>query len=269
MPSLELHSSGPMITSEVTAVTSEATGFPIENAFDNNPDTFWRATSDADQTIDIDLGVARGVDALAIWLNNYKGDIFAASHTIKLYSDDNDDGNYSAVTLQDTVLPQLGGIEFPIQVGISISSTVTKRYWRIIEDYGVITEVSDLAGIWLMQKNTISKSSQLPRNDTDRFHNQPSLSGGGREFIRSVNSVSQKILPRTYLIEQSDFTALRAAHQDSRGRLLPLIAVESGQITRLVRFTSDDLGQNEISHEMYNPSFGLIELPYIPDGETF
>lgn len=256
MASLNLYTPGPLIKSSVTDVTSETTGFPIENAFDNNPDTFWRPTSTIPQTIDIDLGEVVEVDALGVWLLFSDGDV-------DLYSDNDDDGNYSAVTLQATVVTD------GTNIGINdIGSTVSKRYWRIIYTYGGGPFIY-FHNLWLLKKSTIAKSSQLPRNDITRYHNQISLAGGGREFVRGINSNSETVLPRTYLIEQSDFTELKAAFDDVRGRLLPLIIVESGETTRLVRFTSNDLAQNEIAHEMFNPSFGFIELPFIPRGELF
>jgi hypothetical protein len=48
-----------------------------------------------------------------------------------------------------------------------------------------------------------------------------------------------------------------------------MVYVESSEDTRLVRFGSDDLAQNEIAHELYSPSFTLIEVPFTPEGEAF
>ena len=58
MSDVLLYATGAMLEAIEAGVTSEATGYPIENALDNNLDTVWKPTSTADQTIDVDLGSA-------------------------------------------------------------------------------------------------------------------------------------------------------------------------------------------------------------------
>lgn len=267
MPSLDLHTMGPLLKASVTAVTSEVAGFPIENAFDYNPDTAWRATSTASQTIDIDLGQVKQVDAIGIWIRNYLSVTFQAGHRYRLESDDNDDGLYTTITLQTTVLPDLTP-DFPLQIGED-ATPVSKRYWRIVYDYAGSGAIPDIGGFFLTQKQTIEKSSQLPKNDSVNFFNRVSSAGGGREFIKGVNSNHIDIDPKKYLIEQSDFTALKSAFLDSKGRRYPMVVVQSGEDTRLMRFMGDRFSQNMISHQIYEPLFSLKQLPYIPDGEVF
>jgi len=267
LPSLDLHTMGPLLKASVTAVTSETAGFPIENAFDYNPDTAWRATSTAQQTIDIDLGQVKQVDAIAIWVRNYLGVTFQVGNKYVLESDDNDDGAYSSTTLQTTVFPDLTS-DFPLQIGED-STPVSKRFWRIIYTYGGSGDIPDIGGFFLTQKQTITKSSNLPKNDSKMFFNRIASAGGGREFIRGVNSNSIDIDPKMYLIEQTDFTALQDAFIDSKGRRFPMIVIQDGEDDRLMRFGSDNLSQQMISEQIYRPAFTLKQLPFIPDGEVF
>jgi len=257
LPSLNLYTLGQMLKAEITWVESETAGHPRENLIDNNPDTTWLPTTGDAQTVTIDLGEAKTIDAVGGWIKSATG-------SYNIFSDDNDDGAYTAVTSHATVAMSGGYPQF------SDITPVSKRYWGFYSHFvGGHVTLWKHSAIWLFKKSTIVKSSQLPRNDITRYYNNVSLAGGGREFIRGVNSNSRTILPRNYLIDDTDYTALKAAFDDSRGRLLPLLVVESGETTRLVRFGSDDLSRGEISHEIYKPSFSLIELPFIPQKETY
>lgn len=276
MPSLSLYTSGPMLNLAVTTITAaggaEAVGFPIENAFDHNPDTFWKASTVDGATIDIDLGIAYTVDAMSTWVHNVSEFSFAAGHRIELLSDDNDDGNYSAVTELVQLFPGLTSVTSSpsnlFNTGTA-ATPVSKRFWRLLYFGNPTSTVAEFSGIWLHRERAISKSSQLPRNDTIQYFNQVSRAAGGREFFRGVNSTARDMLPRTYLIEETDWTALRDAFDDSKGRRLPMVYIESGEDTRLVRFGSDTLSQNEISHQIFNPTFQLVQVPFIAEGETF
>ena len=252
---------------------AEATGFPIENAFDHNPDTYWKASTVDGATVDIDLGAATTVDGMSFWLRNWSEFSLDAGHRVELVSDDNDDGAYSAVTELVQLFPGLGSdAAAATQPLVNTGTAVTpasKRYWRILYFGNPISTVAEFGGFWLHKVRDISKSSQLPRNDVIRFHNQKSRAAGGREFVRGINSKDIDVLPRTYLIEETDWTALSEAFRDSKGTRLPMVYVESGEDQRLVRFGSDELAQNEIAHQVYNPTFTLVEVPWVPDGDTF
>ena len=133
-----------MEKAHVESVTSEATGFDIENAFDFNPDTYWKPTSTAQQTIDIDLGAVQTVDQFAVWIHNYDTDYESGTQTIALGSDDNDDGNYSAVTTfcQSTFNNTVGQ---PIYFPCSSPTQRSKRYWRVvISNMTAIAEFSQI-----------------------------------------------------------------------------------------------------------------------------
>ncbi len=267
MPSLNLNSLGPLLKASVTSVTSETAGFPIENAFDYNPDTAWRATSTAQQTIDIDLGQVKQVDGFGAWIRNFLGVTFVVTHKYELFSDDDDDGLYTTQTLQSSVFPDLTS-DFPLQFA-DAGNSVSKRFWRIVYTYAGSGDIPDIGGFFLTQEQIIVKSSNLPKNDSKQFFNRVASAGGGREFFRGVNSNSIDIDPKMYLIEQSDFDELQNAFLDSKGRRFPMIVVQSGEDDRLMRFGSDGLSQQMISEQIFQPSFSLKQLPFVPDGEVF
>ena len=65
---------------------------------------------------------------------------------------------------------------------------------------------------------------------------------------------------------------LRDAFNDCRGSRYPLLWNEStGDIAnaKLVRFTHDELSQNQIEYQIFQPTVELEELPYIDDGDTY
>ena len=94
--SADLYTLGLMYKAKVTSATSAATGFPKENIVDYNPDTYWKPTSTANQTINIDLGSTQTIDQFALFIHNYE--TFGGTNTVLAKYDSNDDGNYTAVT---------------------------------------------------------------------------------------------------------------------------------------------------------------------------
>lgn len=55
--SISIQTMQAMIKAVVDSATSEATGYPKEQLVDNNPDTYWKPTSTANQDIEIDLQI--------------------------------------------------------------------------------------------------------------------------------------------------------------------------------------------------------------------
>ena len=70
------------------------------------------------------------------------------------------------------------------------------------------------------------------------------------------------------MIENTDWTALKAAFDDCKGRRWPMVYVSGNDRPKLVRFGSDELAQKEIAHQLSNPSFQLIDVPYVPYPEV-
>jgi hypothetical protein len=256
-----------MVKASITAITSEETGYPKENMMDWNPDTHWRPSSTSNQTIDIDLGSAQQVDQFAVWIHNYNTDYDFGTHGIQLYSDDNDDGNYTAITAMISELwdPTVGT---PIYFPAASPTPTTKRYWRLaIVNCG--SNIAQISGIFLLRKRTLTAAANLPLRDTGQFFNRTMRAAGGRRFVAGLNSGEGGTLPRTFVLSQTDWEALEDAHQDCRGSLRPFIYTEDS-VNYYVRFTEDldKLDQNMIHYQLYQPTITLEKIPYIQDGET-
>ena len=247
----------------LTNITSEATGFPRENMTDYNPDTCWKPTTTGNQDINIDLGSAQLVSQFFVCIVNYDASYYGTSAAIALKYDDNDDGNYTTTTTFAS------GSFVSLATNIYLPDTsvtpVTKRYWRVsIVNMNVIAE---FAGLFLVRKRAISEQYELPDHETDQFYNRIVEAGGGRTMAAGINSLSSAIIPRTWMMATTGKDALRTAHQDSGGRLRPLILSE-GSSNRLVRFADDKIDPNKISHAIWKPKVTFEQVPYIADGET-
>lgn len=103
------------------AATSEASGYPIENAFDLRPYKRWKATSTATQYLTIDCGSAKSADALGIMSHNL-GTVGAT------------------VSVEYSTTGAWGGEEVEALAGfdpsddtaiLKIFTTAEKRYWRV------------------------------------------------------------------------------------------------------------------------------------------
>lgn len=256
--SLTLYTTGIMEEAVVDSATSEATGYPKENLIDGNPDTFWRATTTGDQTIDIDLQEAKNVDALVIFLCNY--DTFAATAGTLAVSHSDDDSSYTVAGSTS-----LNGTAMPIVV-VDFTQ-VSKRYWRI--SFTTMGAIADVGQIWMTTERVISQSHELPVNDKTIYLNRSLKAGGGRVYRAAVNKGSQSELPRSYRFAVgSDWAALLAAFNDCRGSLFPVILYDGTNYT-LVNFDSDELDQNKTAYAYYQPAVTFIQVPYIRDGDSY
>lgn len=250
---------------------ASSSGFPIQNAFDFNPDTYWMPSTTAAQTIDIDLGQVQTCDAWALWIHDYDTDYYNVSMELQLQTDDNDNGSYSAVTnryyyyIDNTVGDP---IYFPYYAGTPnpFTTPIAKRYWRLkmLSPHLKL----QLSAFMLLKRRTISVGNQWPEHDIVRYESQSVQAAGGREFVRNIgrNAVGQ--FTRTYLMSgTSDFNALQAAYNDCRGNAHPLILSENSEYT-FARFDGD-FDPNAIGYQLYNPTVTFKKIPYTVDGESF
>lgn len=266
--SSNLYTMGLMDKAIVTAVTSEAAGYPIENAFDGNPDTHWRPSSTANQTIDIDLGSAQSVDAFLIFIRNYDTDYDVGTQSIGLASDDNDNGAYSAVSylggsaaLFDNTVGQ------PVWLAQSAGSVVTKRYWRIT--IGNMAAVAQIAGFYLCRTRAIGQGNQWPEEENDQFFSRIASGLSGRKLVQRRNSLPFGPFSRKYLINGSTIkSTIQSAFRESFGPAFPLIHNE-GSIYRLVRFADDALVYNQVDYLLWEVMLNFLPIPYFKDGENY
>lgn len=242
------------------SATSEATGFPKENLMDFNPDTYWKATSAALQQIVIDLGAAKSVTGIVIWINNYSGNQTTTTYDI-LSSPDNaiytsrGTGNFGELSSQPIIIKDI--------------SVQTFRYWRF--DFDASVTAGQISGIWYCQKFTIAQGNEWPENDLQIYHNRSFMSYGGRSIVQATNQNKVEQFARTYQLDEAKMTVLKNGFIDSAGTRLPVILQEGAANgdARLVRFGEDSLDENQFEYQLYRPTVRFIGMPYIPDGSNF
>ena len=257
---VSLYTLGPMFRAVCLSATSEAVGFPKENLMDFNPDTYWKATSAALQQIVIDLGSAKNITALVVWVNNYSGN--QTTTTYELFSSPDNavytsrgTGNFGELASQPIIIKDI--------------SVQTFRYWRF--DFDASATAGQISGIWWCQKFTISQGNEWPENDLQIYHNRSFMSYGGRSIVQAINSNKVEQFGRTYQLDDAKMTVLKNAFIDSAGTRLPVILQEgaANADARLVRFGEDSLDENQFEYQLYRPTIRFITMPYIADGANF
>lgn len=252
----------------ITAVTSEATGYPIENAFDFNPDTHWRPSSTANQAIDIDLGEVKSVDAFLVFIRNYDTDYESGTQVIGLYSDNNDNGAYSAVSaLGGSIASWDNTVGEPVWLVQSAGTPVSKRYWRI--NIANMTMISQIAGFYLCRIRAIGQGNQWPEEETDQFFNRKASGLSGRKIVQPINSLPFGPFSRKYLVNGTTIkSTIQSAFRESLGDAFPIIHNE-GSTYKLVRFANESLVFRQIDYQLYEIDLGFTPVPYFADGDNY
>ena len=239
----------------------EATGHPAELALDNNLDTYWKSTSTANVEFQIDLGEAKTVDVILLFIKNYK-EINVGIFTY--YWSDNGSAwtSVSGATLADATTP------------IRIKTTglgLSHRYWKIAMTS--LSFVTELASIWWGSYYDIAHGNVLPQMDEDQFHGREIQLPGGRFAVAGLNRNRTENFNRRYLIKSgdADFTDLRNAFQDSCGLRHPLVMNEGAvqADARVVRFAADIFANRLTALQVYDVQIRLEGVPYIDDGDSY
>ena len=259
-----------------TAVTSEATGYPIENVLDFNPNTYWKPTSTANQTLDFDLGSALEVDNIVLILKNYETDFVDAGANLYFESDDNDNGSYSAVTQANSIsswqaaIPQSKNVYF--QANILSFTSVTKRFWRI--RFVGMVEVVEVACIYFCSARTIAQSHEMSRQQGVKFNSISQSGAAGIEYVKVKNTVPIETYNLLYRVSDigsdTDYTSVINAYKDCQGRVYPLVMISADlQIIGNYRFTSETANVLVRDFKLYDVTLGLEEVPYPSSGGTY
>jgi hypothetical protein len=246
----------------VLSATSEAAGFPKENLLVGNPDLYWKPTSTATQVIIIDFGAAQRIDIPAAWIHNYTTN-HVAGFVRTSYSSDN--STYTVWATDSMASYWTQGA--PLYIGSTGLTAQTYRYWKV--EFLSFTIVPEVSCIFLARKYAL-RANQYPEKDETIYYNHAQKAGGGRKFVTGITRNAVSILPRTWLFPSTtDMQPLIDAHVNSRGSLFPMVLRETSGIgSKLVRFSDDDLKQNKIAHQIYNPTVEFEELPHIYPGEA-
>lgn len=262
--SIKLYTIGNMEQAVVDSATSEATGYPKENLIDNNLDTAWKPTSTAAQTIVFDLQEALIIDYIYLFVRNYAS--VTAGSFVPQYSDD--DITYYNASASRAIGNLTGAPHRLYEITLTASA---HRYWQLVMSSlsGTLPEIS---AAWWASEYDLNQGNEWPENDVDRFFNKVMPVGGGRKFPIRLNRKSSKIMSRIFKISgNTNFNALRNAHQDSAGDACPLVIQEGAAYTdiKVVRFDGGDFDQAQNSYQIYDPAVTFIEEPYIDSGDSY
>lgn len=259
---ITLYTFGNMVDADIDSATSSATGYPKENLIDNNPDTSWKATDTADNTLKFDLNAAYAVTCVFLFIRNYAS--ITDSEIYNLYYSDNGDDVTPTWTFVSGS-PSIADKTSPIHIRTITSAT--HRWWSI--STALITTTPEISMVAFGKTNSITIGNQWPEDDTDEFANKTIKGDDGRHAVIGLNSRSYLEFSRKFLINgDTNYTALRAAHQDSYGSRLPLIYYD-GTTYRLVKFADDSFKKNQLDYQLYNPTVKFAEMPYRPAGKAF
>lgn len=264
---IKMYTTGNMSAADMASAPDEATGYPIENILDNNPDTYWKCTDGtAYRDLEIDLNSAKAVEALIIWVHNYTG--ITNARTAELYYSD-DDSTYTFVSGSGALVDTDG----PIRIRTSgLPTAAAHRYWRIRINGEAGGQIAEISGIWLCTLYQPSVANQLPEMDADLFANSITTSDSGRQFGAAKRSTRQYVFPRQFVFySQADLDELRGAVNDCRGRLYPLFLQEASAQTDAVmcHFAEDQFAKNRMRYLEFRPIVTFISVPYIPAGSTY
>jgi hypothetical protein len=260
---VDFYTCGPNARVEVEAATSEATYYQKEYAVDNNPDTAWRPTSTATQTLEVDLQEVISCDAYAVWIPNYTTAFGANDFTVN-YSDD--DISYID-TLSDHAVADTAG---PIRIKEFSGGSQSHRWWQLI--LPVVSNVVYIGGFWLLKKYTVSQGNEYPHDDTPQYNNSISHGHGGRRFVHAINKEAHWRFNRRYLLDgTTEHDAIMNVYNDCRGRRWPLF-VQEGATQNDAKFcylNSDFMPPNESGYQIYDMTMRFRQIPYIRAGDSY
>lgn len=246
---------------EVESVTSEGT--PIENAFDWNPDTYWKPTTTGVNAILMDLQSAYDIDGLALFIRNYNTDIDA--EVVELSYSDN--GSTWTIVSAWGILSTGGAIGDPIKIFPEIDESA-HRWWRVTFG-GVITEIIEVAQIILYNKTTFSQGNQFPEHDEIEYPVTVRSVPGRRTYKKRTNVIPVRTIPREWLFTKiTDYDALNAAIDQSLLGGLPMLLVE-GSDRNLVEIIDATFNKSEIAYATNEPVVTFRTLPFNEDGAGY
>jgi len=206
------------LTDKVTVTgSSEATGFPAENAVDLSRSTQWKCNTTGDQTLTVDLGSAQAVTGLGL-ANHNLGTMDTGGYTVTLrYSTDNfvgDDNIAKTLVLADD------------SDYFATFGSLTKRYWqlKVITGTGTSMEVGEF---YLGTAKTLANNPDTGGAFTDQPTAQTLMSQSlsGVATVKKTGRITRAIsMPFTERVT-AEWTVIEAIHASQDGPFKPLFYV--------------------------------------------
>jgi len=187
-------------TTGTVTVTSEATGFPKENAYDWNTYDYWKANAAGVVYLTVDYGSARPADFFGIAAHT----LFDNAATIQCqYSTDN--FSASIVDIGDLVTPVDSSPIF------NVFTLTSARYWRLkITSTGAASAIGVASiGASLEMDRAVGSGAMLPKESRmDKIINQTSEGGQfiGRSIIRKGVKFSLSFTIQTLAFARDDWS---------------------------------------------------------------
>jgi hypothetical protein len=195
-------------------------GRDMRYALDNNPDTWWMPDDFGDNSLYVDLGIKRTVDALALWLHNYNEAYNSSGKTWQIaYSDDD-----------STYIP-LEAVEFDHEyraVVLSAFEPTAARYWRVTFsgfDDDPVGPRPEISAVWITAGYPLPWSHQRPESNKRLYLNNVSTARSGHKFSSAASVGAQRLIERRFVLTKGtgQWENLLGAYKASRGGGLPVI----------------------------------------------
>jgi hypothetical protein len=212
-----------------TMSLAENASFSLSNLHTNVPSQLWKSSASTNaQTLNIDLGLAKECDFLALGAHN-----FTSMTTVKLQYATTDDGNFTdpidALTLN-------GAAAAPIPLTFTLA---TKRYWRILftDCNSVIPECGLLfLGSKLSMPFNYNMDAELG-NKQFGTTSKESLSG----ILRTSRQIAgrQRMEITFTLIDDATVTLWQTMMDIIQGRLNPFFFKDDRDVIHILHFEED------------------------------
>ena len=250
----------------IYSATSEATGTAKENLLDQNLDTIWTPTTTDTQYIIIDLGSARPLSAIGLWIANYLTD-FSATHVSVEGKVDSNFASGATLILDSVSLTHLLN---PLWF-YDFAETNTFRYFRIT--LASLPAVIDLAHIFLLNKHALTYSYNKDASSKNkRYSNNRVTLNGNKQYISTADKSYVYVLHRTYdAIGTTFMTMMQTIFDNSFGGRQLIILQEGDAVSDALvcRIMHDEPQVTIMDYNYEQHVLDMESLAYIKDGEVF
>ena len=228
------------------SASSEATGFPAENAVDMSRATQWKSDAEATITLTVDLGAATAATGIGV-ANHNLGTLDDDGYTVELKgSTDNFSGSD---VLVKTLSPAADDADYYATFG-----SVSYRYWRIKAAKGGGTLAGEVGEFYLGTATELANNPDTGGGFTDQPVAQTvtSRSMSGLAVVKKLGRITRSIsMPFTKRVT-AEWTVVEALHASQDGPFKPLFYVprnDSAATTEgdayMVRFADPVLPHSE------------------------
>lgn len=238
----------------ITAITSEATGFEKELILDRRLATYWKATSTANQDIEIDLGADYADHSISslvflVYLNS--------TDDWGLYADENSD--YSG---EEMVTEGSSGTTGWQTIVATFTATSAFRYWRI-KLYSLIA-TPRIATIYLGPHYTITCRYNKNQIESEYDYSGVKLETAYGGEVGATEQYPERKYWR-FLYETLDVTNkgyLDSILALSKGKKYPIAFSDINGTEYYIRFMIDRLNARQVEHQLYNTGEILLQEEY-------